>query len=138
MRARSLLSRAVRQQRLTPSHSLASSRSFTNILSPTDEHAQFREMVRSFTAAEVEPQANEYNAAEKCNVPLLKKLGELGLHGICIEEEYGGTNFDATAVCIAMEELSYSDPAFCLAYLAHSLLFTHNLGINGNAAQKAK
>ncbi len=37
-----------------------------------------------------------------------------------------------------MEELSYSDPAFCLSYLAHSLLFTHNLGINGDADQKAK
>lgn len=95
-------------------------------------------MVRQFTAAEVEPQANEFNAKEQCNIPLLKKLGELGLHGICIEEEYGGTNFDATAVCIAMEELSYSDPGFCLAYLAHSLLFTHNLGINGNEAQKSK
>ena len=37
-----------------------------------------------------------------------------------------------------MEELSYSDPAFCLAYLAHSLLFTHNLGVNGSPEQKAK
>ena len=46
--------------------------------------------------------SRRFNAKEKLNLPLLKRLGELGLHGICIEEEYGGTNMDATAVCIAL------------------------------------
>lgn len=53
-----------------------------------------------------------------------------------VDEEYGGTSFDATAVALVHEELSYSDPAFCLAYLAHSLLFVNNLSVNGSHAQK--
>ncbi len=42
---------------------------------------------------------------------------------------------DAVAACIAMEELSYSDPAFCLSYLAHSMLFVNNLAVNGSKSQ---
>lgn len=109
-----------------------------NIFSPTPEHAQFREILRTFTANEVEPQALIHNREERLNVPLLRKLGELGLHGICVDEKYGGANLDAVATLIAHEELCYSDPAFCLAYLAHSLLFVHNLSVNGNDAQKMK
>eukprot|EP00397_Hematodinium_sp_SG-2012_P020145 GEMP01020737.1.p1 GENE.GEMP01020737.1~~GEMP01020737.1.p1 ORF type:complete len:409 (+),score=89.31 GEMP01020737.1:64-1290(+) len=109
-----------------------------NLFSPTPEHAQFREMMRTFTANEVEPQALENNRNERLNLPLLKKLGELGLHGICVDDKYGGANMDPVATVIAHEELSYSDPAFCLAYLAHSLLFVHNLSVNGSEAQKLR
>lgn len=47
-------------------------------------------------------------------------------------------NLDATAVALVHEELSYSDPAFCLSYLAHSLLFVNNLTVNGNHEQKQR
>lgn len=75
---------------------------------------------------------------EKVNLNLLKKLGDLGLLGLTVEEEYGGTGLDAAAVVLAHEELSYSDPAFCLSYLAHSLLLVNNLSVNASADQKAK
>lgn len=55
-----------------------------------------------------------------------------------VEEGYGGSDFDATAVALVHEELSYSDPAFCLSYLAHSLLFVNNLQVNGSHEQKSK
>ena len=56
-----------------------------------------------------------------------------------MEEEYGGTGFlDATAVTLVHEELSYSDPAFCLAYLAHSLLLVNNLSVNATPEQKER
>lgn len=55
-----------------------------------------------------------------------------------IEEKYDGAEMDATAVAIVHEELSYSDPAFCLSYLAHEVLFLNNLGKNGSDAQKQK
>lgn len=92
-------------------------------------------MVRQFAEAEVQPQAMEYNEREEFNMPLFKKLGDLGLLGITVSEEYGGSNMDATAVTIAHEELSAVDPAFCLSYLAHSLLFANNLYFNGNDEQ---
>ena len=61
------------------------------------------------------------------NLPLFRKLGDLGLLGLTVPVEYGGSGLDATAVAIAHEEMSAADPAFCLAYLAHSLLFVNNL-----------
>lgn len=93
-------------------------------------------MVRSFTEAEVEPQANAFNRAEKMNLPLFRKLGELGLLGVTVPEAYGGSGMDATAAVIVHEELAASDPGFCLAYLAHSMLFVNNLARNGSEAQK--
>merc|ERR1719277_1697306 len=107
-----------------------------SIFSPTEEHQALREMVRSFAEAEVEPQAIEFNKAEKLNVPLFRKLGELGLLGVTVEEEFGGSGMDATAAVIIHEELAAVDPGFCLAYLAHSMLFVNNLNQNGNEAQK--
>lgn len=79
-------------------------------------------MLREFVRGEVEPQANDFNRREELNVPLMRQLGGLGLFGLTVEEEYGGAGLDATAVVLAHEELSYSDPALCLSYLAHSLL----------------
>jgi isovaleryl-CoA dehydrogenase len=78
------------------------------------------------------------NSREAFNLPLLKKCGELGLLGVTVDPQYGGSGMDATASAIVHEELSAQDPAFCLSYLAHSLLFTHNLSINGNHEQKAR
>jgi isovaleryl-CoA dehydrogenase len=90
---------------------------------------------------QVEPQADHYNKTETFNMELFRKLGStngLGLLGLTVEEQYGGSAMDATAVALVHEELSYSDPAFCLAYLAHSLLLVNNLSINGSAQQKER
>jgi isovaleryl-CoA dehydrogenase len=80
-----------------------------------------------------------YNKEEKFNIELFRKLGNenLGILGLTVNEEYGGSGLiDAISVAIVHEELSYSDPAFCLAYLAHSLLLVNNLHINANERQK--
>lgn len=109
-----------------------------DLYNPTEEHKMLRQMVAEFTASEVEPQAMEYDAKENFNLPLFKKLGEIGLLGITAQEDFGGSGMDATAAVIANEELSYSDPGFCLAYLAHSLLCVHNLAYNGNDELRSK
>ena len=62
-------------------------------------------MVRSFAESEVEPQALEHNRTETFNLPLFRKLGDLGLLGVTVEEEYGGSGMDATACVIVMEEV---------------------------------
>ncbi|MBX2987106.1 MAG: acyl-CoA dehydrogenase family protein [Bdellovibrionaceae bacterium] len=109
-----------------------------DLYNPTPEHGMLRETVRAFTEAEVEPQAHEYDRKEEFNLPLFRKLGELGLLGITVPEEYGGSGLDATAAVIVHEELSASDPGFCLAYLAHSMLAVNNLAVNGGEEQKKK
>lgn len=109
-----------------------------DLFNPTPEHRMLRETIASFTQAEVEPQAYQYDRDEKFNLPLFRKLGELGLLGITVPETYGGSGLDAMAAVIAHEELSASDPGFCLAYLAHSMLMVNNLAVNGSEEQKKK
>jgi len=108
------------------------------LFNPTDEHRMLREMVADFTAAEVEPQAEEYDRLETLNIPLFRKLGELGLLGITVSAEDGGAGMDATAAVIAHHELSKSDPGFTLAYLAHAMLFVNNFNHCANPEQKAR
>lgn len=109
-----------------------------DLFNPTPEHKMIRETVRTFVQAEVEPQALEHDRREIFNLPLFRKLGELGLLGITVPEEYGGTGQDATSAVIVHEELSASDPGFALAYLAHSMLFVNNLAVNGSEEQKKR
>ena len=109
-----------------------------DLFNPTEEHAALRQMLRSFAETEVDPQAKEFNRDEKFNMPLFKKLGELGILGVTVDPEYGGSGMDATAAVIAHEELAASDPAFCLSFLAHSMLFVNNLARNGSHEQKMK
>ncbi len=106
--------------------------------SPSPEHQSLREMVRQFAEREVAPQALEHDRTETFNIGLFRQLGDLGLLGITVDEAYGGSGMDATAAVIAHEELSAVDPGFCLAYLAHSMLFVNNLAQNGSEEQKKK
>ncbi|AWV90700.1 acyl-CoA dehydrogenase family protein [Bradymonas sediminis] len=109
-----------------------------DLFNPTDEHKQLREMVRAFTEREVDPQAEAFDRSEEFNIELFRKLGDLGLLGITAPTEFGGSGMDASAAVIAHEELSAADPGFCLAYLAHSMLFVNNLAVNGDDAQRAR
>lgn len=54
---------------------------------------------------------------EKFNTGVFRQLGDLGLLGVTVPPEYGGSGMDASAACIVHEELSAADPAFCLSYL---------------------
>jgi isovaleryl-CoA dehydrogenase len=109
-----------------------------DLANPTEEHRMLRETIRSFVKAEVEPQAAEYDKKEIFNLGLFRKLGELGLLGITVPEAFGGSEMDAVATAIVHEELSASDPGFCLAYLAHSMLCVNNIAVNANDEQKEK
>lgn len=109
-----------------------------DLYNPTEEHAMLRETVKQFVAKEVEPQAHESDKKEYFNLPLFKKLGELGLLGVTASPDFGGAGLDATAAVIVCDELSYSDPGFGLAYLAHSLLCVNNSSHNASAEQNAR
>ena len=109
-----------------------------DVWNPTPEHHALRTTLQAFVQQEIEPQAMEYNRQERFNLSLFQRLAsELGILGLTIPEEYGGTGMDAVAVALVHEELSYSDPAFCLSYLAHSLLLGNNLAVNASPDQCA-
>lgn len=109
-----------------------------DLFNPTEEHQMLRDTIQQWVAAEVEPQALEYDRKEQFNLPLFRSLGELGLLGVTVPEEFGGSGLEALAAVIAHEEISYSDPGFCLAYLAHSMLCVNNMAAHATQEQKEK
>ena len=109
-----------------------------DISNPTEEHEMLREMVRNFVRDRVEPQALENDRDERFNLELFREMGEMGLLGLTAPPEYGGAGMDATSVAIVNEEISYSDPGLCLAFLAHDQLFVNNLVHSGTEEQKER
>ena len=108
-----------------------------SLFNPSPEHKALREMTADFVKKEVEPQALEFDRKEQFNLELFRKTGDLGLLGLLVKEEnLGGSGMDLTAMVLVHEELSRSDPGFCLAYLAHSVLCTYNLYRNASEEQK--
>ena len=109
-----------------------------DLFDPSAEHRAVRQTVKDFTKKEVEPQAVEFNRFERFNLPLFRRVGELGLLGITVPEVDGGAGMDAVAAVIVHEELAVSDPGFAVACLAHGMLFVNNFYRNANAEQRAR
>jgi len=99
---------------------------------------QLRASVRGFTSDEVAPLAAEIDKSNEFPRQLWTKIGDLGLHGITVEEEYGGSGLGYLERCIAVEELSRGSAAIGLSYGAHSNLCVNQVRRNGSDAQKRK
>ena len=108
------------------------------LFNPTEEHAMLRKTVADFARKEVDAQASKHDELGQLNVELFQRLGELGVLGITIPEAHGGVGMDTTAAVIVHHELSKYDPGFCLAYLAHSMLFVNNFYYCSNDEQRAR
>ena len=103
-----------------------------------DTADMMRDTVRSFAADEVAPRAAEIDSTDIFPRDLWPKIGALGLHGITVEEEYGGAGMGYTEHVIAVEELSRASGSVGLSYGAHSNLCINQLRRNGNEVQKQK
>ncbi len=108
------------------------------LFNPSEEHRMLRETVADFARREVEPQAAEHDRLGTLNVALFRRLGDLDLLGITIPEQAGGAGMDAVAAVIIHHELSKVDPGFCLAYLAHAMLFVNNFYHCSNEEQRGR
>src|SRR5579872_1886318 len=97
-----------------------------------------RETVHSFSSNEIAPRAAEIDKSNQFPRDLWPKIGALGLHGITVEEEYGGAGLGYLEHCIALEEISRASAAVGLSYGAHSNLCVNQLRRNGSEAQKRK
>jgi len=97
---------------------------------------QLRASVRGFTADQVAPLAAEIDKTNAFPRALWPKLGAMGLLGITVEEEYGGSGLGYLEHCIAMEELSRGSASVGLSYGAHSNLCVNQLRRHGSDAQK--
>src|SRR6186997_1443348 len=97
-----------------------------------------RETVHAFSQNEIAPRAAEIDRSNQFPRDLWPKIGALGLHGITVEEEYGGTGLGYLEHCIAVEEMSRASAAVGLSYGAHSNLCVNQIRRNGSEAQKRK
>ncbi|WP_066341541.1 isovaleryl-CoA dehydrogenase [Azohydromonas lata] len=95
-----------------------------------------RDTVANFAAKEIAPRAAAVDRDNLFPADLWKKLGDLGLHGLTVGEEYGGTGLGYLAHMVAMEEVSRASASVGLSYGAHSNLCVNQIHRNGNAAQK--
>src|SRR5271168_901329 len=97
-----------------------------------------RTTVRDFAEDRIAPLAAEIDRTDRFPVELWPEMGAIGLHGITVEEEYGGAGMGYLAHCVAMEEVSRASASVGLSYGAHSNLCINQIRRNGNEAQKRK
>jgi len=103
-----------------------------------EDIAALREAVQQFAASEIAPRAAEIDRTDQFPMDLWKKMGELGLLGITVSEEYGGANMGYLAHIVAMEEISRASASVGLSYGAHSNLCVNQIKRNGTEEQKQK
>ncbi|MFH6785141.1 MULTISPECIES: isovaleryl-CoA dehydrogenase [Methylobacterium] len=97
-----------------------------------------RDSVRSFAQEKIAPRAEEIDRTNTFPRDLWPEMGALGLHGITVDEEYGGLGLGYLAHCVAMEEVSRASASVGLSYGAHSNLCVNQITRNGSDAQKRK
>ncbi|USD21889.1 isovaleryl-CoA dehydrogenase [Microbulbifer variabilis] len=97
-----------------------------------------RDMVYKFCQAELAPRAAQIDEDNLFPADMWKKFGELGLLGMTVEEEFGGSNMGYLAHAVAMEEISRASASVGLSYGAHSNLCVNQIRKNGTREQKLK
>lgn len=104
----------------------------------TQEHSIVRETVRRFTEDQVAPVAEKMDRESVLPDGIFRRLGELGVLGATIPEEYGGAGSDPLSQVLICEELAKGSAAVAISYAGHANLCAHNLWAHGNEEQRRK
>jgi short-chain 2-methylacyl-CoA dehydrogenase len=104
----------------------------------SEEHEAFRRVVRDFAEAEIAPHAEAWDRDHHFPVDTVRKMGELGLFGLAIPEEYGGSGSDFLTLCIAVEELARVDSSMAITVEAAVGLGANPIAQFGTEQQKQR
>jgi isovaleryl-CoA dehydrogenase len=105
---------------------------------PKDAYQDIVDVVREFAHREIAPVADALDEREEPCPGIFRRLAKLDLLGVTVPEEYGGAGLGAVAAAAVTEELAYVDPGTALSYLAHSILFLHNVARNASDEVKRR
>ncbi len=103
-----------------------------------ESHRALQSSLRDFCERKVKPYAREWDKEEKFPMQVVRELGELGVMGMLVAEEYGGAAMDSLAVAVAVEEIARYDGSLALTVASHNGLGTSHLRVFGNDAQRRK
>jgi isovaleryl-CoA dehydrogenase len=101
-----------------------------------EEIHSLREAVHRFSQERIKPMAADIDRANTFPIALWREMGDLGLHGVTVEEEYGGLGMGYLAHTVAIEEVARASASVSLSYGAHSNLCVNQIKLNGTVAQK--
>ncbi len=104
----------------------------------SEELRMLRDLARDFTDQEIRPRASEIERTHHVPRELLDKLAEVGLMGVAIPEEYGGSGLGETGLCVVMEELTRGDFAVAVSFGAHASIGAMSVLVGGTEAQKQR
>ncbi|MBZ4373984.1 acyl-CoA dehydrogenase family protein [Corallococcus sp. AS-1-6] len=100
-----------------------------------ESHRALQASLREFCERRVKPYAREWDKDEKFPMEVVKELGQLGVLGMLVSEEYGGAAMDSLAVAVAVEEIARYDGSLALTVASHNGLGTSHVRVFGNKAQ---
>ena len=103
-----------------------------------DSHRALQASLRAFCEERVRPYARAWDEREAFPSEAVRELGQLGVMGILVTEEYGGAGMDALAVAVAVEEIARYDGSLALTVASHNGLGSSHIRVFGNEAQKRK
>ncbi len=104
----------------------------------SDAQREMQDAVRKFAQQELAPRAADLDLSMEFPRDSFEKMGEMGLLGMLVPEQYGGMGESVLTFCLAIEEIAYACAATSLSFLAHSVLVAYNLSENGSEEQKQK
>jgi butyryl-CoA dehydrogenase len=102
------------------------------------EHEEFRQKIREFAEAEIEPKSASLDESGEFPFDTMKKLGEMGILGMVVPEKYGGSGYDTTSYSIAVEEISRVCGSTGITVAAHNSLGVYPIYLFGNEEQRKK
>src|SRR5947208_3281928 len=101
-------------------------------------HRALQASLRDFCERKVKPFARDWDRQETFPHDVVRELGQLGVMGMLVAEEYGGAGMDALAVAVAVEEIARYDGSLALTVASHNGLGTSHVRVFGNEAQKQR